>query len=132
MRDYSKGKIYKIVCNTTNDTYYGSTIENYLSDRLSGHVRGYRRWRNGKANKCMSYDIIERENYKAIWKFKPKSFDGDLHLIRSSSAHGWYSDPVMGWKDIIRGKIHTYRIKGNHSDFVESPQLVDALNKLIN
>lgn len=74
---------------------------------------------------------IERENYKALWQYRPMQYEGDLHLIRSNSAHGWYSDPVMGWKGIIKGKIHTYRINGSHADFIESPQLVDVLSKLI-
>ena len=34
MRDYKDGKIYKIVCNNTGLTYYGSTCEKRLSRRL--------------------------------------------------------------------------------------------------
>lgn len=36
MPDYSKAKIYKIVCDETNTTYYGSTVQP-LTSRLSGH-----------------------------------------------------------------------------------------------
>ena len=36
MPDYQKGKIYKIVCNITGLTYYGSTV-NTLCKRMSGH-----------------------------------------------------------------------------------------------
>ena len=36
MLDYQKGKIYKIVCNITGLTYYGSTV-NTLCKRMSGH-----------------------------------------------------------------------------------------------
>ena len=62
MPDYSKGKIYKIECNETGEVYYGSTVQ-ALCDRMSGHRTHYRRWIEGKVNKCQSYDIIERGNY---------------------------------------------------------------------
>ena len=74
---------------------------------------------------------IERENYKAIWKYKPLPYTGELYLIRSNSAFGWYSDPVMGWKGIIKGDIKTFRIEGGHSDFIEAPQLSTVLSHLI-
>ena len=74
---------------------------------------------------------IERENYKAIWKYKPNVYTGNLHLIRSNSTHGWYSDPVMGWKGIIEGEIKTFRIEGGHSDFIEAPQLSRILRQLL-
>ena len=34
---YNNSKIYKIVCNITNEVYYGSTVQG-LSKRLKGHV----------------------------------------------------------------------------------------------
>tara|TARA_R110000782_G_scaffold145179_1_gene237950 strand:- start:11 stop:592 length:582 start_codon:yes stop_codon:yes gene_type:complete len=53
MPDYSKSKIYKIVCNETGETYYGSTTV-LLSQRIGKH-RLY--------NSCSSRCIIERGNY---------------------------------------------------------------------
>tara|TARA_R110000744_G_scaffold157154_1_gene272877 strand:+ start:490 stop:996 length:507 start_codon:yes stop_codon:yes gene_type:complete len=53
MPDYSKAKIYKIVCNITGDTYYGSTTEK-ISQRMNSH----------RANKdCCCKQIIERGDY---------------------------------------------------------------------
>jgi hypothetical protein len=49
---YKNGKIYKIVCNETNEVYYGSTIES-LTDRIRKH--------NDKS--CRSRQIISRNNY---------------------------------------------------------------------
>ena len=56
MPDYSKGKIYRIVCNETGEQYIGSTTES-LSRRLSGHKR---------RGDCTSSQIIERGNYKIV------------------------------------------------------------------
>jgi len=54
MSDYSKGKIYKIVCHETEEVYYGSTVQT-LSKRLSQH-REYNK-------SCSSRQIIDRGNY---------------------------------------------------------------------
>ena len=51
---YNQGKIYKLVCNITNEIYYGSTIQT-LEKRLISH----------KTRKsCVSRNIINRDNYK--------------------------------------------------------------------
>lgn len=65
-RDYSKGKIYEIVCNINGDIYIGSSCQTYLSQRLALHVRSFRRWKKGKDSYCSSYSIIERNDYKII------------------------------------------------------------------
>ena len=54
MRDYSKGKIYHIVCNLTGETYYGSTVQK-ISQRMNGH--------RNKDSECCSKPIIERGDY---------------------------------------------------------------------
>ena len=63
MVNYELAKIYKIVCNKTGMVYIGSTCQRLLSQRLSGHVRGYRQWKNGKIYYTTSYRIIENDDY---------------------------------------------------------------------
>ena len=63
--DYSKAKIYKIVCNTTGLTYVGSTIQK-LSQRLSEHKGKYKLYLKGKTNFITSFDIIKNNNYQII------------------------------------------------------------------
>jgi len=63
--DYSKSKIYKIVCNTTGLTYVGSTIQK-LSQRLSEHKGKYKSYLKGKTNFITSFDIIKNNNYQII------------------------------------------------------------------
>lgn len=53
---YIRGKLYKIVCNITGETYYGSTIKT-LNDRLTLH-------KNDKG--CLSRNIISRGDYEII------------------------------------------------------------------
>ena len=63
---YQRGKIYKIISNQTNDVYYGSTIEPYLTNRLSGHRTHYKCWLNGKRNNITSYELVNFDDAKII------------------------------------------------------------------
>ena len=63
--DYSKGKIYRIVCDTTGLTYIGSTVET-LSKRLTKHICDYKRYLKGKNHFITSFKILENNNYKII------------------------------------------------------------------
>jgi hypothetical protein len=65
MTNYQLGKIYKIVCNTTGLTYYGSTCEPTLARRLTGHRTYFKCWKNWtkKAN-YSSYKVLENDNFE--------------------------------------------------------------------
>jgi hypothetical protein len=65
MPDYSKGKIYKIISNETDDVYIGSTIQS-LSVRLSGHRRDYKRYLGGTCAYMSSFDILKYNDAKII------------------------------------------------------------------
>jgi len=63
-KDFSQAKIYKIVCNTTQEIYVGSTTKQYLSQRLSAHRDAFKRWKTGKTKSfTSSFHILERDNY---------------------------------------------------------------------
>ena len=67
MRDYKEGKIYKIVCDNTGLTYYGSTCEKRLSRRLSKHRSNYSDYlKNQENNFCTSFNILEGGNYSIV------------------------------------------------------------------
>ena len=66
MPDYNNGKIYKIECFETGEVYIGSTCEPTLARRLTKHVDSYGSWKGGKSNKVMSFDIIDRGEYKIM------------------------------------------------------------------
>ena len=64
MPNYQDGKIYKIVCNITDECYIGSTCEPTVARRLAGHVNSYKRWKAGNCTKTTSFDIIDRGDYQ--------------------------------------------------------------------
>ena len=66
MPDYQLGKIYKIVDNTNNNVYIGSTCNPTLKQRLSKHVAAYKRYLKGKYNYVTSFDIFTNNDYDII------------------------------------------------------------------
>ncbi len=63
---YQRGKIYKLISNQTDLVYYGSTIEERLTNRLGGHRCSYRNWLNDKKNYMTSFEIIKYDDCKII------------------------------------------------------------------
>ena len=64
MPNYQLGKIYKIESNQCEQVYVGSTCEQYLSNRLSGHKRNYKRYLNGNGNYTSSYELLKYDDFK--------------------------------------------------------------------
>jgi len=62
-KDYSLGKIYKIVADTEEEykCYIGSTCRPLLSQRMSNHREKYKSWKNGTSkNYISSFTLFER------------------------------------------------------------------------
>ncbi len=66
MVNYQFGKIYKIVDNTNDNCYIGSTCEPTLARRLAVHVSDYKRWLEYRKNYISSYEIIKNGDYDII------------------------------------------------------------------
>lgn len=64
--DYQKGKIYKIIDNTTDNIYVGSTCEPTLARRLAKHVGNYKSYQNETYHYVSSFDILKNGNYDII------------------------------------------------------------------
>jgi len=65
MTDYQLGKIYKIVDNTSEKVYIGSTCKT-LKRRLSYHVYDYKYYLQGKYSYVSSFEIIKNNDYEII------------------------------------------------------------------
>ena len=63
--DYSKSKIYKLIDNTNNNVYIGSTCQS-LAQRLVGHIRSYKGYTVGSQNYMTSFEIIKNGNYDMV------------------------------------------------------------------
>ena len=59
VKPYKRGKIYKIESKDGSLTYYGSTTEKYLRNRLCKHKDNFKRWKDGINNRVTSFDIFD-------------------------------------------------------------------------
>jgi len=61
VRDYSKGKVYKIVVDTEEEykPYVGSTIQG-LAERMGGHRSNYKRWKEEETTLCSSFELFDK------------------------------------------------------------------------
>jgi hypothetical protein len=67
MVNYNNAKLYKIIDNTTDNIYIGSTCEPTLARRLAGHVSKYKRYLQGKSIEYVtSFKILENEDYDIV------------------------------------------------------------------
>lgn len=57
-----KGKIYIIRSHLTDDVYYGSTTQKYLSSRFANHKANYKSYLNQKFRYITSFEIIKYED----------------------------------------------------------------------
>ena len=55
---YQNGKIYKVVDNGYNKTYYGSTIEQ-LCKRIGKHRGHYKEYKKGNEHRVTVYDVFD-------------------------------------------------------------------------
>jgi hypothetical protein len=63
MVNYENSKIYKvepIVEHPEEDIYIGSTTKKYLSQRMDTHRGDYKRWKDGKRDKIMSFNLFDK------------------------------------------------------------------------
>jgi len=63
MEKLKLGKIYKLIDNTNNNIYIGSTIVK-LNQRLREHKNTYNRYINNKYHYVTSFEIIKNNNYR--------------------------------------------------------------------
>jgi len=65
MVNYQDGKIYKIVDNTNDNVYIGSTCT-LLCKRLAQHKENYRQYLKGQFANLSSFQIITNDNYDIV------------------------------------------------------------------
>lgn len=67
MVNYQLGKIYKLIDNTCDKVYIGSTCEKALSRRLATHKVDYKRFLDGTSNRRLTaFEILQNNNYDII------------------------------------------------------------------
>jgi len=117
VRDYSKGKIYKIVVNTDEEykPYVGSTIQG-LAERMGGHRSDYKIWKNGKTGKCFSYDLFDKFGVDKCKIILLEEYPCDSKMKLLMKEREWYDKmeccnkvkPFINKEEIIEYKKEWY------------------------
>ena len=134
-RDYSKGKIYKIIAPDTDDVYIGSTIQT-LARRLSKHTSDARRWRSGKTTHYYwSEMMLRNEGYKIELLYDyPCNSLAELNREEGETAKLF---PTRVNKKSVAGRTRKEWFQDNHTRQVEykrewrqnNPEKVKVSNK---
>lgn len=128
MTDYKKGKIYKIICNTTQDVYIGSTCKT-LTEILDIHKRSYISYMNGKNTDYLtSFKIIDKNNYsielienyecnsKNELSSRVRYFTDQIKCVNKNKNRGIIAE--MGDKEYKKQYSQQYRINNKKHDCV--------------
>ncbi len=73
---------------------------------------------------------VERANHRALARYVPRPYAGDLHLFRTLRSER-ENEPSMGWNRWIDGKVEIVELPGRHRDFIDQPELARHLRLLI-
>jgi len=145
---YLNGKIYKLIDNTNNNVYIGSTC-NSLKDRLKGHRDKYNenRKKDCKAKGNSSYDIIKNNNYKIELleyfpcKSKQKLLNKEreyiqntncINILRPIITYQEMLDNDKQWKKNNRDKVKIHgqnKYKKHRDKILESRKIYYEANK---
>jgi amino acid adenylation domain-containing protein/FkbH-like protein len=68
---------------------------------------------------------------RALVKYEPRSFAGQLHLFRTSGHALWCSfDPDYGWGDLAKGGVEVTVVPGAHEKILKEPFVAVLADKL--
>jgi alpha-galactosidase/6-phospho-beta-glucosidase family protein len=126
---FKRAKIYTIRSHKTNLVYVGSTIEPYLSSRMRGHRKGYKRFKRGVVTYCSSFDIFEidkdcyielHEMYPCESKLELRKREGEiirsLDCVNRAIAGRTRKEYREDNKERIREKDRQYRQNNKEKD----------------
>ena len=116
MPDYSKSKVYNIVCNITGQTYYGSTVQK-ISQRMNGH--------RNKVSKCLSKPIIERGDYHYGLVEDYKCDNLEQLLMRER----YYIDNNDCVNKVVPGRTHKEWYETNKDKIIKQQKVYEEENK---
>jgi hypothetical protein len=112
MEDIKIGYIYKLVDNTNDNVYYGSTTLR-LNIRLNIHNNRYKLYLEGKRSYMTSFEIIKNNNYNMIYlevvPFK------DIYLLHERER--WYIENMPCVNKYIPNRSNKEWIEDNKEHF---------------
>jgi thioesterase domain-containing protein/acyl carrier protein len=113
----------------------------YLGDRLSGlRRRLFPRLPlttidGRKVVLTADEETLDREELAALTKrFHPQPYDGDASILTSAHFVGLTNDAQLGWRPLLRGRLHAAEIAETHSQIFQvdnAGRLAQALDVIL-
>jgi amino acid adenylation domain-containing protein len=72
---------------------------------------------------------IEEINFAAVKDYQPQIYSGDVTLFLATDLTADY-DSKDGWRELVKGRIDTYEIPGNHLNIIKDPGVRVLAEKL--
>ena len=124
VKDYSKGKIYKIVSDSCDDIYIGSTVAT-LAQRLGKHRGHYKEWKKGKGCHTRSFSLLERGDYHIIL-IEPFPCANQEEL---TARERWHIENNVCLNKAIPGRTHKEWLEANKEKVKEQSKKYREANK---
>ena len=76
-------------------------------------------------------EVLGIEHEKALRKFSPRPYGGDVLLFRASKQlAGQKIDEALGWKGVLTGRIDVREIPGHQQNMMSPPNVVPLANEI--
>ena len=72
---------------------------------------------------------IEEINFTAVKDYEPRVYSGDVTLFLATDLTADY-DSKDGWRELVKGRIDTHEIPGNHLNIIKEPGVQTLAEKL--
>ncbi len=117
--------------NAAGKLQYVATKLHYAPDKVKHKVyrRAYKIYQKfGKALPAVLQNI-EQINFAAVKDYNPQTYSGDLTLFLATDLTADY-DSKDGWRELVKGRIETHEIPGNHLNIIKEPGVHMLAEKL--
>jgi len=72
---------------------------------------------------------IEEISFAAVKDYEPQIYSGDVTLFLATDLTADY-DSQDGWRELVKGRIHTHEVPGNHLNIIKEPGVRVLAEKL--
>jgi thioesterase domain-containing protein/acyl carrier protein len=101
----------------------------WRAKRVLGLVARRVRWKAGNLLERSGYVLpdrfqeLQQAHFEATQRYMPKAYPGSVTLFRASKQPaGCRSDPLLGWKPLVTGRIEVCEVPGYHDSIATGPR----------
>jgi thioesterase domain-containing protein/acyl carrier protein len=130
----------KVIIKHLTERWISTVMNLFQKDEKLPVIRKFQEFLGLHIDKNKLY--AENRNIYLSFKFRPKSYTGDVLLVSAQNkkrpciypdiSHNQdRNENIIKWKNNISGKLYTFEVQGNHDDIMNEP-VVASIANLIN